>query len=118
MRVYDFGRNHALPVDHYESRNFMIARIFRGAQRETALDLAYLEPGGVIGKHPTGLDQLFMVVNGRGWVSGPDGKPEAISAGQAAFWQRGEEHETRTDNGLIAVIVQSNDLAHLLPDYA
>jgi hypothetical protein len=58
-----------------------------------------LEPGGVLGRHPAAFDQLFIVVGGRGWVSGSDGVEEQIEAGMAAWWAAGELHETRAGGG-------------------
>ena len=52
---------------------------------------------------------LLAVVDGRGWVSGADGEPHAVAAGQAAFWEAGEEHETWTDEGLTAMVIESEE---------
>ena len=54
----------------------------------------HLPPGGVIGRHEAATHQLLCVVTGEGWVSGPDGNHTPIAVGRAAFWGRGEEHET------------------------
>ena len=74
------------------------------------VDLVYLEPGARIGRHPTRLAQLFAVVQGEGWVTGADGVREPIRAGEAVRWEPGEEHESGTDTGLLAVIVQADRL--------
>ena len=51
-------------------------------------------------------EQLLAVINGSASVSGADGLQSTIGPGQAALWEPGEEHETRTSNGLMAVIVE------------
>jgi hypothetical protein len=48
-------------------------------------------------------------------VSGNDGVEQPIHAGEAAVWQQGEEHETRTDDGLTAVVSEGPDVVLLLP---
>jgi hypothetical protein len=48
------------------------------------------------------------VLEGAGWVSGADGTIEPIAAGEAVFWAAGEEHETRTDEGLTALILEGD----------
>lgn len=53
---------------------------------------------------------LLAVTEGGGWVSGADGEPQAISAGEAAFWEAGEEHETWTNEGLTAIVIESEEL--------
>ncbi|MGY1701767.1 cupin domain-containing protein [Geodermatophilus sp. SYSU D00766] len=77
-----------------------------GPQDGFAVDVVRLAPGGSIGRHPTRLWQLFLVVEGGGWVSGADGARRAVGAGEAALWEPGEEHASGTDDGLLAVVVQ------------
>ena len=114
MRTYSFNAEDGRLVDEYDSSNVVVTPILSGALPAARVHVAYLDPGGVIGRHPAGTDQLFVVLRGNGWVSGDDGHPVAITAGQAAFWQSGEQHETKTDTGLSAVIIQSKGLDRLL----
>ena len=71
--------------------------IFRGAPFQVAV--FRIAPGGRIVRHPALVPQLLAVLEGSGEVSGADGVPEAISAGDAVFWQEGEEHETTSAGG-------------------
>lgn len=114
MWIFSFSSEDGRSVDQYESRNFVVAPVLAGVLTDARVHVAYLDPEGLIGRHPTGTDQLFLVVKGNGWVSGSDGHSVAIAAGQAAFWQAGEQHETTTNTGLSAVIIQSNELGQLL----
>ena len=41
---------------------------------------------GVVGYHPAVCPQLFLVVNGKGWVCGEDRKRIAVGPGQAASY--------------------------------
>lgn len=66
--------------------------------------------GGVVGRHPAGVAQLFAVVSGTGWVSGGDGAPEPIGAGEAVLWDAGEEHESGSDEGMTALVVEAESL--------
>jgi hypothetical protein len=59
-----------------------------------------------LGRHPALSTQLFCVVQGDGEVSGADGIPVSIEAGQAALWEAGEEHETTTTEGLTAIVIE------------
>jgi quercetin dioxygenase-like cupin family protein len=70
------------------------------------VSLATIPPAGAIGRHPAVSEQLFCVVAGSGWVSGGDGAPSSIVAGQAAWWEAGETHGVETEGGLTALIVQ------------
>jgi quercetin dioxygenase-like cupin family protein len=71
-----------------------------------AVDVVRLAPGGSIGRHPTRLWQLFLVVEGSGWVSGAEDRPVPVEAGTAALWSPGEEHGSGTAEGMLAVVVQ------------
>ena len=64
-----------------------------------------LPPGGRIGMHPAVDEQLFILVAGEGDVrSGSD--TVHVVAGDAVRWSRGEEHETTTETGLVAIVIE------------
>jgi quercetin dioxygenase-like cupin family protein len=69
-----------------------------------------LVPGGRIARHPASVSQVLAVIEGSGEVSGPSGVGEPIEAGEAVFWETGEEHETTTSGGLTAVIIEGEGL--------
>ena len=69
-----------------------------------------LAPGGRIARHPASVPQILAVVAGSGWVSGSDGREEEIAAGRAAFWAAGESHETRTGEGMTAIVLEGEGL--------
>ncbi len=70
-----------------------------------------LEPGGLAGRHPAVSDQLSAVVEGSGWVASADDERHPIATGEAAVWHTGEEHEAGTDSGLVAIVVEAEELA-------
>ena len=67
-------------------------------------------PGGGLARHPASVPQILAVLEGGGEVSGPDGTFAAITAGEAVFWREGEEHETRTESGLTALIIEGTGI--------
>jgi quercetin dioxygenase-like cupin family protein len=69
-----------------------------------------LAPGGIVGRHPAGVAQLFVVVRGSGWASGSDGERVPIEAGEAVLWEPGEEHESGSDEGMTVLVVESESL--------
>ena len=64
-----------------------------------AVDVVRLAPGGSIGRHPTRLWQLFLVVSGSGWVSGADGERRSSGVGATVLWAPGEDHALGSDEG-------------------
>ena len=67
-------------------------------------------PGGRIVRHPASDPQILAVLEGAGEVSGQAGVDEPIEAGEAVFWQAGEEHEVKTATGLTALIIEGDGL--------
>ena len=72
--------------------------------------VVHVEAGGAIGAHEAGYDQLWIVVTGEGWVSGPDHHRIAVRAGQAAFFPKGRVHAKGSETGIMAVMVQGDRL--------
>jgi quercetin dioxygenase-like cupin family protein len=69
-----------------------------------------LAPGGRIARHPATVPQLLAVLEGEGLVSGGDGEFLPIRSGEAVYWSAGEEHETVSDYGLTALILEAEGL--------
>jgi quercetin dioxygenase-like cupin family protein len=67
-------------------------------------------PGGRLARHPATVPQILAVLEGSGEVSGGDGVAEPITAGEAVFWSQGEEHETTSEFGLVALVIEGEDL--------
>jgi quercetin dioxygenase-like cupin family protein len=69
-----------------------------------------LGPNGRIARHPATVPQILAVLEGAGRVSGADGEFEPIAAGEAVFWSANEEHETETEDGLTALVLEADGL--------
>jgi quercetin dioxygenase-like cupin family protein len=98
------------PVPDFGSRDFAIAPIAGAAHSS----LVTLGPQGRIGRHPAAVDQLFFVLSGDAVVSGDDGEPVTVRPGQVASWRAGETHETRSDAGLVALVLEADGLSDVL----
>jgi quercetin dioxygenase-like cupin family protein len=85
------------------------ARVRRLAAQAHAVVIE-IGPGGVVGRHPAAVAQLFVVVRGSGWASGADGERVGLDAGDAVAWEPGEEHESGSETGMAAVVVESKSL--------
>ena len=106
MRVLDLAALPHRPIDAHGSRGFSVGAFGLGA--DTHLVAVALAPGGVIGPHPAIGRQLLVVLHGEGEVAGAEGVVQRIVAGQAAVWEPGEQHETRSRGGLTAMIVEGD----------
>src|SRR3954454_20476559 len=87
VRIYRFDDDVSIPISRFGSR-FSIGPL-TGHDSRVRVQIRHLPVDGLIGRHPTGVQQLFAVVSGSGWVSGGDGPRRAIHAGYAAVWDVG-----------------------------
>ena len=70
------------------------------------IDIATLQPGSSLPKHPAWCEQIFYVISGHGRVAGDDDIEHPISAGWAAIWDAGEQHTSWADSVMTVLIVQ------------
>ena len=109
MKIFRFDREVGKTIFQYNSAGFLISRVVE-LFGEAVVNCAYLEAKGVIGFHQAADAQLFLVVQGEGWVSGASREKIPIKTSQAAFWEKGEFHESGTDVGMIGIIIEGTDL--------
>jgi quercetin dioxygenase-like cupin family protein len=64
-------------------------------------------PGALLGRHPAAGPQTLAVLSGSGWVSGGDGVRHDLAAGDLVRFDPGESHESGSDGGMIAVVVET-----------
>ena len=84
-----------------------MTRLTEGSTAERVrVDVAVLEAGASLPRHPAGREQVFYVLDGTGRVAGPDDVPVDIGPGWAAIWQRGEEHTSWADTRMTVLIIQ------------
>jgi quercetin dioxygenase-like cupin family protein len=105
MRVVEFSRHRAEPIESFGSVAASSVSI-AGGSGEAHVHCVYFEPGGSIGRHPTGFGQLFLVVAGSGWIAAADGVRVPLFAGQGAVLEKGEIHSKGSDAGMTALMVQ------------
>jgi len=105
MRIFCFDDGSGRAIDAYGSKNVIFSRIARltGNAHVSAM---HVGPGGVIGYHQTTMPQLFLVVQGDGWVRGKTAERTRIREGQAAFWEAGEWHESGTETSMMAIVIE------------
>lgn len=110
IRIIDVSREAADRIDAFDSVGAHSVELAHGAGASHAYVL-HFDPGGVIGPHPAGFDQLFIVSQGAGWIAGADGVRHPVDTGHAAFVPKGERHAKGSDRGMVAVMLQSDRFA-------
>ncbi len=116
MKIYRFDPGVGKGIDRYNSSRFIISRIAHLLD-DAVINCAYLDANGVIGYHQANIPQLFLVVQGEGWVRGESLERTLIKTGHAAYWEKGEWHESGTQTGMTAIIIEgiNFDPAKLMP---
>ena len=108
MKIYHFKPESGQSITAFNS-DFILSRIIQ-TEEKTHIGCVYLGPQGVIGFHQSTCPQLLLIVNGEGDVRGEEAEFTAVCAGQAVFWELGEWHETRSESGLTAIIIEGDSL--------
>ena len=109
MRLIDFSAVPTEPITLFDSVAAS-SQVVAGGRGETHVHCLRFEPGGKIGKHPTGSGQLVLVIEDSGWAMGADGQRIEVTAGQGVFFERGEHHSKGSDSGMTVLMVQVTDL--------
>lgn len=106
MRILELGALPHRALDAHGSSGFQVGAF--GITAEAHLVMVRLAPRGWIGRHPAAGRQLLVVMDGTAIVSGGDGVDVEIGPGQAAAWEPGELHATRSLGGLTAMVVEGD----------
>jgi quercetin dioxygenase-like cupin family protein len=115
LKVFDFSVDRALAISGFGSRAASAVPL-TVPDGDAHVVCIRLGADGLLGRHPASVDQLFMVVEGEGWASGADGERVPVATGTAIHWAAGEQHESGTTQGLIAIVVESERLVPHLRD--
>jgi mannose-6-phosphate isomerase-like protein (cupin superfamily) len=115
LKVLDFSAERALAISGFGSKGAAAVPLTLPDGDAHVICLR-LGAGGTLGRHPASVDQLFVVVEGEGWASSADGERVPVAPGTALYWVAGEEHESGSESGLTAIVVQSERLKPHLRD--
>lgn len=109
MKIYRFAKDSGKKITQYNS-DFVMSRVIR-TESGVHIGAMYLEKDGIIGYHQATTPQLLLIISGEGYVRGESEEYIMVEPGDAVFWVKGEWHETKTDTGLTAIVVESENLA-------
>lgn len=122
MQLYHFEQTLSYSLKDFAGKNVDVLRLALILADSTVTCL-YFQPGGLINAHPAGIpadriddpdmhgvNQLFLVVQGAGWVRSGDGERVPVNAGQAAFWRAREWHESGSDEGMTVIVIEGDGI--------
>ena len=56
------------------------------------------------------MPQLLVVITGEGYVRNDREEYFKVQSGDAVYWEKDEWHETKSDKGLTAIVIESVQL--------
>ena len=104
MEIYNFKKTCGKRITHYSS-DFVMTKILQTSEA-ASIGVMYLEENGIVGYHQAMTPQLLLIVSGAGFVSVDQEEYVQVGEGDAIFWQHGEWHETKTETGMTAVVIE------------
>ncbi|MED0874533.1 cupin [Bacillus mobilis] len=115
MKIFDFSEKVGQHISAFQS-NFIMSKILNH-KGNVHIGAMHLQENGIIGYHEAVVSQLLLIVDGEGYVCGANKEKVKVEAGQAVFLEKGEFHETSTEHGLMAIVMEGEDLerAILMP---
>ncbi|MYL50017.1 cupin [Halobacillus litoralis] len=108
MDIYSFKKETGKKVEKFQS-DFIMSGITK-THKDAHIGCMHLDEHGVIGYHQAVVPQLLLVVEGEGMVRGEEERFTTVKGGDAIYWGKGEWHETKTEAGLTAIVIESEEL--------
>ena len=108
MEFYKFSKDSGKKISHFNS-NFIMSRVIQ-TDKATNIGCMHLEENGVIGYHQAVVPQLLLVIAGEGYVRNDKDEYFKVQSGDAVFWEKDEWHETKSEKGLTAIVIESAEL--------
>jgi mannose-6-phosphate isomerase-like protein (cupin superfamily) len=108
MEIVDLADRDWSWDEEYENLGAQAASVAFGSG-EAHVRLLRLDAGGWVEPHETGFGQLFVPIEGDGWVI-EGSRKAAIRVGQAAYFPRGVIQAKGSETGMIALTIQVADL--------
>jgi len=109
MKKYNFKQELANQINNYQSIDAYYTKIMKTVEPAN-IGFIYIEPGGVVGMHEAPVPQLFIVIQGEGWICGENQEKIILKVGEGVLWQTGEAHESGSKSGLTALVIQSEQI--------
>ena len=104
MKIYRFDAEVGHLVGDFGS-NFIFSKIVH-INAKARVSCFHLDSSGSVGYHQAVTPQLLLVAGGEGWVRNERSGQVPISIGRAVFWDKDEWHETGSDTGLMAIVIE------------
>lgn len=79
-------------------------------ENSSHVGMMQLDEGGIVGYHDAKVPQLLIILDGAGWVRSGEEEKVKVVVGDVVLWEKGEGHETTSDKGMKAIVIESKGL--------
>lgn len=107
MKITNLNELVGKSITQYGSE-FIMKKIMMTDEKSN-VGIMQLEEGGKVGYHETAVPQMLIILEGEGYVRTGEDKVK-VAAGNIVVWGQGEGHETTTDKGMKAIVIESNGM--------
>jgi hypothetical protein len=104
MKIYYFDPKPGKEDGPFGNVKAIIARVLQLDNR-AEINAVYIHPGEQLSVQQLMSQQMFLLVDGEGWVKNESGEKKTVTQGQAIFWGESELPESGTESGMTAVII-------------
>jgi quercetin dioxygenase-like cupin family protein len=105
MKLFSFDKEVGRPMARYNSNSVFYSHISK-IDSHSNIGCLNIEPRGVVGLHEAPAPQLFLVVQGEGWICSEKEEKLHVRSGDGVFCEKGEIHESGSDSGMTVIIIQ------------
>lgn len=73
MQIFKFSKEEGHKISNFNSDSAFYSKLMK-TEEPTNIGFIHIDKGGIVGYHKAPVPQIFIVVEGEGWVSGDDHK--------------------------------------------
>lgn len=112
MKIFRIESEKGFEIREHGSTNVFLSSVI-DVDRSATIHWMRFDPRGSVGGRYLASPQIFLIVEGEGWVKSNNPEPIPVMVGDGVFWDTGEWHEAGSESGMVVILVESK-----LPDPA
>jgi mannose-6-phosphate isomerase-like protein (cupin superfamily) len=93
-------------MEEHGSTNVFLSPVI-DIDKSVTMHWMHFDPHGSVGGHTLTSPQLFLIIEGDGWVKSNGIEPIPVMAGDGVFWDMGEWQEAGSEGGMTVILIES-----------
>jgi quercetin dioxygenase-like cupin family protein len=105
MRIFRIESENGYEIREHGSTNVFLSSV---VDVDTAtIHWMRFDPRGSIGGRHLTSPQIFLIVEGDGWVKSNNLEPIPVMVGDGVSWDTGDWHEAGSESGMTVILIES-----------